>query len=188
MKQICKMKNQHLPHGSGSLRLCVLQVAVVISPSLPSQQHCPGMATTITLPSEVWSLWLIAETCRGQWGRDAPGTQLQSPVSTTTGTRRAWGSGEVSILLSFCIASFLFLSSQAWLSLQPMWTKTPWCWSVSAEAHISPFFPIWEECSAPCLVFLPFWSCTRRQTLVINCLGCFLAAVACWSHGIKKRS
>lgn len=56
MKQICKMKNQHLPHGSGSLRLCVLQVAVVISPSLPSQQHCPGMAMTITLPSEVWSL------------------------------------------------------------------------------------------------------------------------------------
>lgn len=159
-------------------------------PSLASStaQGYDHMDMTIALPREVWLLWPRGETCRAWWGRDAAGTSPQPPVCTATGTWRAWGSGEVGILLSLCTASFPFLSRQAWLSLQPMWTKTPWCWRVSAEEHISPFFPIWEECSAPCLVFLPFWSCTRRQTLVINCLGWFLAAVACWSHGIKKRS
>lgn len=56
IKQIRKMRNQHLPHGSRSLWLYVLQIAVVIFPSLPGQQHSPGMDMTIALPREVWLL------------------------------------------------------------------------------------------------------------------------------------
>ena len=180
---------KHLLCHTWRLWLHVLQVLMVFSPNPSSQQNQLEIAITWSLLSEE------CDRCDPGWvalqspsiARVLPA--LEPPVPGKHQHQYPRKPGRQAACRAFIGLPFPFycLAKPSCL-LSPCEQRVSDAGACQQKYTSVHFFLSVGNAVLSALFSLSFWSCTRRQTLVINCLGRFLAAVSCWSHSIKNRS